>query len=69
MDSESKVNQVSGPLPETMPDTLLTRMLEVAPSEEGEGENRNTTASAKEALKKGGDQESLPSEQPPSRRP
>ena len=29
-------------------------MLEVAPSEEGEGENRKTTASAKEALKKGG---------------
>ena len=29
-------------------------MLEVAPSEEGEGENRKTTTSAKEALKKGG---------------
>ena len=29
-------------------------MLEVAPSEEGEGENRKTTASAREALKKGG---------------
>ena len=29
-------------------------MLEVAPSEEGEGENRETTASTKEAFKKGG---------------
>ena len=29
-------------------------MLEVVPSEEGEGENRKTTASAREALKKGG---------------
>ena len=29
-------------------------MLEVAPSEEGEGENRETTASTKEAFKKEG---------------
>ena len=29
-------------------------MLEVAPSEEGEGENRETTTSVKEALRKGG---------------
>ena len=29
-------------------------MLEVAPSEEGEGENRETTASTKEAFEKGG---------------
>ena len=29
-------------------------MLEVMPPEEGKGENRETTASAKEALKKGG---------------
>ena len=29
-------------------------MLEVAPLEEGEGENRETTASTKEALEKGG---------------
>ena len=36
------------------PDPVLIKMLEVAPSEEGEGENRKTTASAREALKKGG---------------
>ena len=33
---------------------MLVRMLRVAPSEEGEGENRDTTASTKEALEKGG---------------
>ena len=31
-------------------------MLEVAPSEEGEGENRKATASAKEAHEKGGNE-------------
>ena len=54
MDSASKTNTVSGPLPETTPDPVLVKMLEVVPSEEGKGENRKTTASAKEALKKGG---------------
>ena len=33
---------------------MLVKMLEVAPSEEGEGENRETTASTKEAFEKGG---------------
>ena len=33
---------------------MLIKMLEVAPSKEGEGENRGTTASTKEAFKKGG---------------
>ena len=33
---------------------MLVRMLKVAPSEEGEGENRDTTASTKEAFEKGG---------------
>ena len=33
---------------------MLVRMLEVAPSEEGEGENRGAAASFKEALKEGG---------------
>ena len=56
MDSESKVNQVSGPLPETTLDPVLTRMLEVAPSEEGAGGNKEATASAKEAVRKGGNE-------------
>ena len=33
---------------------MLVRMLEVAPSEEGEGESRRATASPKEALERGG---------------
>ena len=53
MDSKSKTDTVSGPLPEIMPYPVLIKMLEVAPSEEGEGVNRETTASAREALKKG----------------
>ena len=54
MDSESKVNQVSGPPPRDHAGPVLTRMLEVAPSEEGEGGNKEATASAKEAARKGG---------------
>ena len=42
------------PLPETTPDPVLIKMLEVAPSEEGEGGHRETTTSAKEAFSKGG---------------
>ena len=37
-----------------MPDPVLIEMLEVAPSEEGEGGHRETTTSAKEAFSKGG---------------
>ena len=33
---------------------MLTRMLEVAPLEEGEGGNKEATASAKEAVRRGG---------------
>ena len=54
MDSERKAYQVSGPLPETTPDPMLTRMLKIAPSEEGEEGNKETTTSAKEAVRKGG---------------
>ena len=54
MDSASKTDTVSGPLPETMQDPVLINMLEVAPSEEGDGGHRGTTTSAKEAFNKGG---------------
>ena len=54
MDSESKAYQVSAPLPETTPDPVLTRMLEIAPLEEGEEGNKEATASVKEAVRKGG---------------
>ena len=42
------------PLPETAPISVLVRMLEVAPPEEGEGESGKATASPKEALERGG---------------
>ena len=45
---------MSGPLPETTPNPVLIKMLEVAPSEEGKEEHRETTTSAKEACSKGG---------------
>ena len=35
--AKAKLIRCPAPLPETMPDPVLTRMLEVAPSEEGEG--------------------------------
>ena len=54
MDSESKAYHVSSPLPETMPDPVLTRMLEIVLSAEGEVGNQGATASVKEAVRKGG---------------
>ena len=54
MDSASKTDTVSGPLPETMQDPVLIKMLEVAPLEEGEEGHRGTTTSATEAFSKGG---------------
>ena len=52
--AQAKLIRCPAPLPATTPDPVLVKMLEVAPSEEGEGENRKTTASTKEAFKKGG---------------
>ena len=52
--AQAKLIRCPAPLPETTPDPVLVMMLEVAPLKEGEGENRETTAPTKEALKKGG---------------
>ena len=60
MDSESKTDPVSGPLPETTPNPVLTRMLEAAPFEEGEGGNKGATTSSKEVVRKGGIKNSSP---------
>ena len=60
MDSESKTNQVSGPLPETMPDPVLVRMLEGVPSEESKGGDKEATASSKKVVWKGGIENSSP---------
>ena len=54
MDSASKTDTVSGPLPETTQDPVLIKMLEVAPLEEGEEGHRGHTTSATEAFSKGG---------------
>ena len=51
---KAKLIRCPAPLPETAPNPMLTRMLEVALLGEGEGGNQGATASAKEAFKKGG---------------
>ena len=60
MDSESKDNQVSVPLSETTPGPMLVRMLEVVPSEESEGGDKEATASSKKVVRKGGIENSSP---------
>ena len=60
MNSESKANQVSDPLPETTPGPVLVRMLEVVPSKESEGGDKEATASSKEVVRKGGIKNSSP---------
>ena len=60
MDSESKANQVSAPLPETMPGPVLVRMLEVVASKESEGGHKEATASSKKVVRKGGIENSSP---------
>ena len=52
--AKAKLIRCPAPLPETAPDPVLTRMLEVVPLEEGEEGNKEATASAKEAVRKGG---------------
>ena len=52
--AQAKLIRCPAPLPETTPDPVLIKMLEVAPSEEGKGGHRETTTSAKEAFSKGG---------------
>ena len=48
------------PLPESSPNVVLTRMLEVAPLEENEGGNKEATASIEEVVLKGGIENSSP---------
>ena len=52
--AKAKLTRCPAPLPETTPDPVLVKMLGVAPLEEGEGGNRETTTSTKEAFNKGG---------------
>ena len=54
--AQAKLIWCPAPLPETTPDPVLVKMLEVAPSEESEGGHRETTTSAKEACSEGGNE-------------
>ena len=51
--AKAKLIRCPAPLPETVPNPMLTRMLEVVPLAEGEGGNQGATASTKEAVRKG----------------
>ena len=52
--AKAKLIRCPAPLPETVPNPMLTRMLEVALLAEGKGGNQGATASTKEAVRKGG---------------
>ena len=52
--AQAKLIRCPAPLPETMQDPVLIKMLEVAPSEEGEGGHKGSTTSATEAFSKRG---------------
>ena len=52
--AQAKLIRCPAPLPEITPDPVLVKMLEVMPYEEGEGESRKATALPKEALERGG---------------
>ena len=58
--AKAKLIRCPAPLPETRPDPVLVRMLEVVPSEESEGGDKEATASSKEVVWKGGIKNSSP---------
>ena len=57
---EAKLIRCPAPLPETTPDPVLVRMLKIVPLEESKGGDKETTASLKEAVRKGGIENSSP---------
>ena len=52
--AKAKLIRCPAPLPETTPDPVLTRMLEIVPLAEGDEGNQGATASVKEDVRKGG---------------
>ena len=52
--AKAKLIRCPAPLPETTPDPMLTRMLEIMLSAEGEEGNQGATASTEETVRKGG---------------
>ena len=57
--AKAKLIRCPAPLPE-MPGPVLVRMLEVVPSEESEGGDKEATASSKKVVQKGGIENSSP---------
>ena len=51
--AKEKLIRCPAPLPETAPDPVLTRMLEIMLSAEGKERNQGATASTKETVQKG----------------
>ena len=58
--AKAKLIRCPAPLPETTPGPVLVRMLEVVPSKESEGGDKEATASSKEVVRKGGIENSSP---------
>ena len=58
--AKAKLIRCPAPLPETTPGPVLVRMLEVVPSEESEGGDKEATASSKEAVRREGIENSPP---------
>ena len=58
--AKAKLIRCPTPLLETMPGPVLVRMLEVVPSKESEGGDKEATASSKEVVRKGGIENSSP---------
>ena len=52
--AKAKLIKCPPPLRETTPDPVLTRMLEIVPLEENKGGDKESTASPKEVVRKGG---------------
>ena len=52
--AKAKLIRCPAPLPETVPNPVLTRMLEIMLSAEGEEGNQGATASTEETVGKGG---------------
>src|SRR3954466_12037559 len=58
--AKAKLIRCPAPLPDTTPDPVLVRMLKIVPLEESKGGDKETTASSKEAVRKGGIKDSSP---------
>src|SRR3954468_17512975 len=58
--AKAKLIRCPAPLPETMSDPVLVRMLKIVPLEESKGGDKETTTSSKEAVRKGGTENSSP---------